>query len=76
VDHLQFHNGNIHWNIVFTRLVHDWEGEVIFVFFELYSQRVRQGSEDTICWILSKRKSFEVKFYYQVLSIMISSPFP
>ena len=75
VDHLQFHNGNIHWNIVFIGSVHDWKGEVVFVFFELDSQRVRQGSEDTICWIPSKRKSFEVKFYYQVLSILISSPF-
>ena len=24
-DHMQFQNGNIHWNIFFTRPVHDWE---------------------------------------------------
>jgi hypothetical protein len=38
-------------------------------FFELlYSQRVRHGGEDKICWIPTKRKSFEVKSSYQVLS--------
>ena len=42
-DHMQFHNGNIHWNIFFTKLVHDWEVKVVSAFFELlYSQRVRQ----------------------------------
>jgi hypothetical protein len=73
---MQFWNGNIHWNIFFTRPVHDWEVEVVSVFFELlYSQRVRQGGEDKICWIPSKRKSFEVKSYYQVLSTPVSSLF-
>jgi hypothetical protein len=39
-DHMQY--GNIHWNIFFTRPVHDWEVEGVFVFFELmYSQGVR-----------------------------------
>jgi len=33
-DHMQFQNGNIYWNILFTRLV-------LFAFFELCSQRVR-----------------------------------
>jgi hypothetical protein len=43
-------------------------------FFELlYSQRVRHGGEDKLCWIPSKRKSFEVKSYYQVLSNPISN---
>jgi hypothetical protein len=28
-----------------------------------------------MCWILSKRKSFEVKSYYHVLSTPVSSPF-
>jgi hypothetical protein len=43
-------------------------------FFELlYSQTVRPGGEDKICWIPSKRKSFEVKLYYQVLFNPIST---
>ena len=49
---------------------------MVFVFFELlYSQRVRQGSEIKICWIPSKRKSFEVKAYYEVLFTSVSSHF-
>jgi hypothetical protein len=33
----------------------------------LYSQQVRQGGVDKICWIPSKRKNFEVKSYYKVM---------
>jgi hypothetical protein len=28
-DNMQLQNGNIHWNIIFTRPVHDWEVEVV-----------------------------------------------
>jgi hypothetical protein len=57
--------------------VPDWEVEVISRFFELlYSQKVRYGGEDKICWIPSKRKSFEVKFHYQILSTLVQSTFP
>jgi hypothetical protein len=33
------------------------------------------GSEDRICWIPSKRRKFEERSYYHVLSIPVSSPF-
>jgi hypothetical protein len=57
--------------------MHDWEVKVVSYFFEgLYSHRVRQGDKDKICWIPSKRKKFDVKSYYHVLSIHASSPFP
>jgi hypothetical protein len=49
---------------------------VVSGFFEMYSQRVRHGSNDTICWIPSKRKTFEVKSYYQVLSNDVRSCLP
>jgi hypothetical protein len=49
---------------------------VVYEFFELYSQRIRHGSNDTICWIPSKRNLFEVKAYYQVLSNQIRPTFP
>jgi hypothetical protein len=36
-------------------------------FFELlYSQQIRHGGEDKICWIPSERKNFEVKPYYKM----------
>jgi hypothetical protein len=49
---------------------------VVSRFFELYSQRVWYGGEEKICWIPSKRKSFEVKSYYQVLLTPVQSTFP
>jgi hypothetical protein len=50
--------------------------EVVSSFFELlYSQRVRQEGDGRICWIPSKRKLFEVKSYYCVLSILGNSSF-
>jgi hypothetical protein len=49
---------------------------VVFSFFEmLYSFRVRQGDVDRICWSPSKRRKFEVKSYYQVLTSPNGSPF-
>ena len=36
-------------------------------FFELlYSQQIRHGEVDKICWIPLKRKNFEVKSYYKI----------
>ena len=60
-------NGAIHWNVLLIRLVHDRELEEVSRFFELlYSQQIRHGEMDYICWIPSKRKNFEVKSYYKV----------
>jgi hypothetical protein len=36
------------------RPMHDWEVEVVSAFFELYSQRVRQGGEDKFVGFLLK----------------------
>jgi hypothetical protein len=48
VDNLQFREGKIHWNVIFTKPVQDWEMKVILSFFKsLYSFRLRQGYEDT-----------------------------
>jgi hypothetical protein len=32
----------------------------------MYSQQIRHGGVDKICWIPLKRKNFEVKSYYKV----------
>jgi hypothetical protein len=66
-ENMQIQNSTILWNILFTRPVHDWEVEVVSRFFDLmYSFKVRYEGEDKICWIPSRRKSFEVKSYYKV----------
>jgi hypothetical protein len=69
--------GEILLNILFSRPVHDWEVEGISRFFEmLYTLKVRSEGEDKMCWILARKKSFEVKSYYKVLSSPIQSSFP
>ena len=69
---MKFQNGNIHQNILFIQPVHDWKVDVVSRFFELlYSQKVRYGGQDTICWVPLKKKS-----YYQVLSTLVWSTFP
>jgi hypothetical protein len=60
-------NGVTQWNVLFIRPVHDWELEEVSRFFELlYSQQIRHGGEDKICWTPLKRKNFEVKSYYKM----------
>jgi hypothetical protein len=60
-------NGVVHSNVKFIRPVHDWDLEKVSHFFELlYSQQVRQGGVDKMCWIPSKRKTLEVKLYYMM----------
>jgi hypothetical protein len=39
----KYERGYIHWNVIFTRLVQDWEVDVFFSFLEMYSFRVIQG---------------------------------
>ena len=57
--------------------MHDWEMDFVSSFFELfYSLILRQGDEDRICWIPFKRRKFEVRLYYHVVSILNSSSFP
>jgi hypothetical protein len=62
------HNDVVHWDINFIILVHDWEVDSISSFFNvLYSIWMDQGVNDKLCWIPSKRRSFEVKYFYEVL---------
>jgi hypothetical protein len=60
VDNLQFREGNMHWNVTFTKPIQDWEVEVVLSFFErLYSFRLRQGDDDRIGWSASKGASLK-----------------
>lgn len=58
----------VHWDMNFIRLVHDSEVDVVSSLFNvMYSVSLVQGVEDKLCWILSKRRSFEVKTFYKAL---------
>ena len=60
-------NDGIYWNVMFIRPVYGWEMEEVSRFFELlYSQQIRHGGVDKICWISLKRKIFQVKSYYKM----------
>jgi hypothetical protein len=66
VDNMQLREGIIQWNVIFTRLVQNWEVEAIVSFFErLYYFQLRQGEEDETIWSPSKRSKFEVKSFYR-----------
>jgi hypothetical protein len=76
-ENMQRQNGTILWNIVFSRLVHDLEVEAVSRFFGmLYTLKVSSEGEDKLCWMPTRKKFFEVKSYYKVLSSPIQSSFP
>ena len=53
---------------IFYKTMHDWEVDLVSSFFELlYSIRLRQDSDDIVCWIPSKRRKFEVRSFYHVV---------
>jgi hypothetical protein len=50
-DNVELSNGAAQWNIVFSRLVHDWEVEVLTSFYSwLYSYKFRGIGEDKLWW--------------------------
>jgi hypothetical protein len=68
-DNMERYNGTIQWNIVFTRLIHDWEVDILASFYNcLYSYKFRGVGEDKLWWIPSSKGAFEVRSYYRVLS--------
>jgi hypothetical protein len=64
MDNLQVSNGVMHWNIPFLRAVQDWDVDMVLAFFGMYFLKWRQGGENCIRWIPSKRKKFEVRSFF------------
>jgi hypothetical protein len=63
-DHMLVHNDEVHWDMNFITLVHDWEVNIVSSSLnDLYFARSR-GDEDKCCWVPSKRRSFEVRTFY------------
>ena len=76
-ENMQRQNGTMLWNILFSCPVHDWEVEVVSRFFGmLYTLKVSREGEDKLCWVPARKKSFEVKSYYKLLSSPTQSSFP
>ena len=75
-DYLCWQNGVPHWDVHFTRLLHDWEVEPFQAMIGLlYSIKVQQNQEDRVCWGPTRSGCFEVKSYYQILSLNTSMCF-
>lgn len=71
-NHLELYNASHQWNINFFGMTHDWEMDLFTLFFTtLYSIRVRWGGEDRLCWVLSRRGLFDVRFTTLFLFPMI-----
>uniref|UniRef100_A0A2N9IY25 FF domain-containing protein n=1 Tax=Fagus sylvatica TaxID=28930 RepID=A0A2N9IY25_FAGSY len=76
-DLMSLVNGMIHWDVLFTRSVQDWELESISSFMDiLYSTPVQGAREDKLSWGNSGSKVFTVKCFYRYLSSPSSRFFP
>ena len=67
-EHLCWHNGIAHWDVLFVKLLQDWELESMEVFStpHLYSTMVGRNEEVKLVWLVACSGSFEVKLYYTV----------
>jgi hypothetical protein len=76
-DNMEHSSGIIQWNIQFTRLIHDWEVEVLALFYRcLYDCKIRGVGVDKLWWVPSHKGLFKVKSYYRVLSPTGVTTFP
>ena len=69
-DNMQILNEEVQWNVHFFREAQDWEVKVVMAFYgKLYETQRHVGGVDRICWFPSKRKLFEVRSFFGVLSL-------
>ena len=74
---MHFHNGIIHRDVQFSRLVQEWGLESSIAFMDLiYSRSVKGDGLDKLCWRPAKSRGFEVCSYYHSLSSPRNISFP
>ena len=65
-DIMSFPNGILHWDLRFSRNVHDWELESLSIFMELiYSLPLKGEGDGKLGWRHNLNKGFSVKEYYR-----------
>lgn len=63
-EHLCRQNGDLHCDVLFTRLIQDWELESLQSFYSiLYSTNIGQNGEHRMGWLPARNGSFEDKLY-------------
>ena len=77
VDDIMYFPNGIHWDLRFSRNVHDWELESLSSFMDLvYSIPLKGEGDDKLDWRHNPNKGFSVKEYYCCMSIVSFDPFP
>ena len=73
---MHFPNQMLHWDILFSRAIQDWELEPSSVFMDLiYSMPLKGEACDKLCRKSGKRKGFKVREFYFSLSLTSGIPF-
>ena len=76
-DIMSFPNGILHWDLRFSKNVHDWELESLSSFMELiYSLPLKGEGDDKLGWRSNLNKGFSVKEYYRCLHMASFDHFP
>ena len=74
---IQFMGEDVTWEVNFTLLAQDWELESFSSFLDLvYATNIKHNGTNKICWKPSLAEGFQVRSYYQVLSVSRIGDFP
>jgi hypothetical protein len=74
-DNFDSVSGSHQWNISFLRSLNDWEVDDLASYSLLYSYNLGRGA-DKIWWVLNRKGKFEVRSFYNILTMNVSFPFP
>jgi hypothetical protein len=68
-SHLILESESFLWDVIFIRVVHDWEVDVLTSFFTLlYSISLDRDGEDKLWWSPSRKGKFDVRSFYKSLA--------
>ncbi|XP_040992740.1 uncharacterized protein LOC121239540 [Juglans microcarpa x Juglans regia] len=67
----------LHWNVIFSKAIHDWELNSVEAFFSrVYSTRMSGLREDKLWWNPAGKGIFSVRSFYKSLTKLPNTHFP